>query len=236
MKILLIRHADPDYSLDGLTKAGRLEAEALGEHMARLGIDKLYASPLGRAQMTAGFIAERTGLEIVTEHWTKELGGWQAKWEPDGSGAAWDSPGESIPEISGRRRSWSPEEDFWLGQPEKASMYEQMIEHSDRFLARLGYTRDGGVYRCLPDQPERLRVALVCHGGFGLAWLSHILQLPLSHVWAGFWLPPSSVTTLLWERRSETAAVPRCLGLGDVSHLHAARLPVQSSGLYGNLE
>ena len=33
MRILLIRHGDPDYENDALTEAGRKEAEALSERM-----------------------------------------------------------------------------------------------------------------------------------------------------------------------------------------------------------
>ena len=37
MKILIIRHGDPDYENDTLTEHGRLEAEYLAEHSLRYG-------------------------------------------------------------------------------------------------------------------------------------------------------------------------------------------------------
>jgi probable phosphoglycerate mutase len=55
-------------------------------------------------------------------------------------------------------------------------------------------------------------------------------------MWSGFWLPPSSVTTVLFEERSAEWAVPRCIGLGDVSHLHMAGLGVQPSGIKANFD
>ncbi|MCZ7545048.1 MAG: hypothetical protein M5R40_16680 [Anaerolineae bacterium] len=76
---------------------------------------------------------------------------------------------------------------------------------------------------------------MFCHQGFGLTWLAHLLDLPPPAVWTGFWLAPSSVTTVLFETRSADWATPRCLSVGDVSHLYAARLPVQPRGLRGNL-
>ena len=70
--------------------------------------------------------------------------------------------------------------------------------------------------------------------GFGLAWLAHLLEMPLPLLWAGFWLAPSSVTTILMETRSEQWAVPRRLSLGDVSHLYDAKLSVSDQGIIAN--
>jgi probable phosphoglycerate mutase len=44
------------------------------------------------------------------------------------------------------------------------------------------------------------------------------------------------VTTVLFDERSSEWAVPRCLGVGDVSHLYAEGLPVQPRGLLSNRE
>ncbi|MDQ4100550.1 MAG: hypothetical protein M3121_08630 [Chloroflexota bacterium] len=68
------------------------------------------------------------------------------------------------------------------------------------------------------------------------AWLAHLLEIPLSLVWVGFWLPPRSVTTVLFEERSSKRAAPRCIGLGDVPHLYAAGLPVRPHGIKGNVD
>ena len=64
----------------------------------------------------------------------------------------------------------------------------------------------------------------------------HLLEIPLPLMWAGFHLPPSSVTTVLFDERSEQWAVPRCTGVGDVSHLYAAGLPVQPAGIKANVD
>lgn len=236
MKLLLIRHADPDYAVDGLTPEGHREAQALGERLAAEGLDRLFASPLGRAQLTAGYIASRTGLDIETEPWARELEGWQVENLPDGASHAWDYPGDTIPTLRDRSDGWQISEDHWLRHPDKRALYKELAAHSDGFLARLGYLREEGRYRCTAPESDKRKIALVCHGGFGLAWLSWLLQLPLSHVWAGFWLPPGSVTTILWERRSSEYAMPRCLGVGDVSHLYKSGLPCSTAGLYGNFE
>lgn len=53
MRLFIIRHGDPDYAHDSLTEKGLREAEALAEWFADVRLDEIFASPLGRAQMTA---------------------------------------------------------------------------------------------------------------------------------------------------------------------------------------
>ena len=48
MKILLIRHGDPDYEHDTLTEQGWVEAELLARRLQSAAIDDFYLSPLGR--------------------------------------------------------------------------------------------------------------------------------------------------------------------------------------------
>ena len=95
-----------------------------------------------------------------------------------------------------------------------------------------GFRREEGRYRIL--KPNERKIAVFCHMGFGLAWLAHLLEMPLPLLWSGLWLAPSSVTTILMDTRSEQWAVPRCLGIGDVSHLYNINLPVSSQGIIAN--
>ena len=55
MRILLIRHGEPDYTTDTLTPTGRREAELLSRRMAAYHIRDYYVSPLGRARETAEY-------------------------------------------------------------------------------------------------------------------------------------------------------------------------------------
>ena len=53
----------------------------------------------------------------------------------------------------------------------------------------------------------------------GLRGLAPLLAIPVPLVWAGFTLPPSSVTTIDFEPAGDGLDAPRCHGLGDLSHL-----------------
>lgn len=49
MRLIFIRHADPDYVKDSLTEKGWREAELLARRTAQWKVDHIFCSPLGRA-------------------------------------------------------------------------------------------------------------------------------------------------------------------------------------------
>ena len=61
MRILLIRHGDPDYVNDTLTEKGRREAALLAKRAVSMNMGECYKSPLGRAKDTATPCLEVTG-------------------------------------------------------------------------------------------------------------------------------------------------------------------------------
>jgi len=74
MKILIIRHGDPDYSIDSLTEQGWIEAECLSEKLINMDLTSIYCSTLGRAKDTASITLKKLGREAdgVFE-WLKEF-------------------------------------------------------------------------------------------------------------------------------------------------------------------
>jgi broad specificity phosphatase PhoE len=234
MRIYLIRHASPDYPNDSITEQGHLEAKALAQRMAKERLDRLYVSPLGRAIATAKYTAELTGMPTISEPWTQEIPNCWIEHPRLGKLTMWDCPGEDI-----RAARPYPTQDNWhelplLSDPNFREQFQSLQRNSDAFLARHGYERQGGRYRCV--RPNRDRLAVFCHGGFGLTWLAHLLEISVPMIWSGFWLPPSSVTTILMDERSSEWAVPRCIGVGDVSHLYHAGLPTQPHGIKANFD
>ena len=74
MKLILIRHGDPDYENDTLTPKGRREAQCLAEYLEGTRMDEIYVSPLGRAKHTAGPLLERCGRKAGELEWLREFG------------------------------------------------------------------------------------------------------------------------------------------------------------------
>lgn len=237
MRIFIIRHADPDYANDTLTPVGHNQAQALAQYLQTLNISEIYASPYGRTQATAGYTASLLGLPIQTEPWARELDG---TWIKDLD--------QSFAGIDPSRKSLEPkpivEESLASGlgirrllQPDPCRMQENMDiirQGSDDFMRRQGFVHESDSYRVL--WPNRKSIAIFTHMGVGLVWLSHLLNIPLMMTWSGFFLHPASVTTILMDERLPGSAIPRCTGLGDISHLCAAGVTLRPVGLYANAD
>ena len=73
MRILLIRHGDPDYENDTLTEKGCREADFLAQRVPSLHLGECYVSPLGRAQRTAKPCLETVHCEAETLDWLQEF-------------------------------------------------------------------------------------------------------------------------------------------------------------------
>ena len=101
MRLLLIRHADPDYEQDSLTPTGWHEAARLAESLKGEDIDWFYVSPLGRARDTASLTLREFGREAVVCDWLREF--WAPIRRPD------DSAREHI------TWDWLPED--WRNEP-----------------------------------------------------------------------------------------------------------------------
>ena len=50
MLLYVVRHGEPDYSTDTLTELGWRQAEAVSNRMVAVGIEEIFASPMGRAR------------------------------------------------------------------------------------------------------------------------------------------------------------------------------------------
>ena len=75
MRILLIRHGDPDYDNDTLTEKGRREAALLAEAAPHMNLGTCFVSPLGRAQDTAAYSLKKIGRTAETIDWLEEFSG-----------------------------------------------------------------------------------------------------------------------------------------------------------------
>jgi len=230
LKILIIRHADPDYSIDSLTPKGWREAELLSRRLAAHEIRDFYCSPMGRARDTAKVTLEKLGRDCEVLPWLREFSGTVMSPFEERLRVPWNL----MPQY------WTKEplyfdKDRWLEAPFMASgnvaeVYQQTADGIDEILSRYGYRRDGYLYRC--EESNDCTIVLFCHFGVGLAILSHMLGFSLPLMWQSFFLPPSSVTILRTEERVRGEAVFRCVALGDISHLYAGDEPMSEAGLF----
>lgn len=90
MRLIFIRHAEPDYSIDSLTEKGWREAKLLAERTKRWKVDEFYCSPLGRAKDTASFTLKECGREAVTCDWMREFDACVVDPETGKNRLSWD--------------------------------------------------------------------------------------------------------------------------------------------------
>lgn len=222
MRLVIIRHAEPNYEIDSLTERGFIEAEALSDRLAKMDIDAFYCSPLGRAQRTAEPFLKKRGRGAVTLDWLREFSPKVQKPWKDEPGCAWDW----LPGVWCEREnfydkdSWHKETEFTeAGVKEE---YDRVTRGLDALLAKHGYEREGGYYRAV--KPNRDTIVLVCHFGVTAVMLSHLFGVSPMTLWHGTCALPSSVTILNTEERREGIAYFRMSAFGDTSHLYAKGL------------
>ena len=220
MKLLIVRHADPDYSIDSLTETGWQEAELLSNRLCRLHVKAFYCSPKGRARDTAKPTLEKLGRQAEILPWLREFAPAVSHPGHDGPGVAWDW----LPQAWTAEKRFYDREHWWEDERFTAGNVKQeadwVAQGLDGLLARHGYRREGEYYRA--EQPNEDTVVLFCHFGVECVLLSHLLGVSPMPLWHGSCALPSSVTTLITEERRKGIASFRMCAFGDTAHLYAA--------------
>ena len=75
MRIIFVRHAEPDYANDTLTEKGWREAALLAERVSGWDVTDFYVSPLGRARDTASLSLKKMGRTAEIFDWLREFHG-----------------------------------------------------------------------------------------------------------------------------------------------------------------
>lgn len=219
MRILIIRHADPDYDIDGLTEVGKTEADLLSLRLAKENISKIYCSPLGRAKLTAKPTAQKLGLDIECVPALREFDyAYLLHKDYHKDQCAWDL----LPEFMNNNPDLYSQ-DKWMEtevikNSEIASAYKEVCFQLDKILESHGYKREGLNYKVL--NPNHDTIALFCHYGVASVLLSHIMNCSPYTFWQNGVLLPSSVTIAHTEERREGLASLRVCNIGDISHLY----------------
>lgn len=219
MRLLFIRHGDPDYEHDCLTEKGIREAQYLAERMMKEAMDEIYVSPLGRAQETASYTLKATGRTAETKEWLKEFD--PQIHRPDCKehlSGCWDWHPED----------WMQYDEFFdcnrwgdnpiLAEGKVKERYGWVCDHFDELLASKGYRRHNHYYKVNRESHETL--VFFCHFGVECVILSHLTGLPFMPFIHGFVCNPTGVTELFTEERDKGIANFRITMYGDLSHLY----------------
>ncbi|MGN0263987.1 MAG: histidine phosphatase family protein [Oliverpabstia sp.] len=234
MRILMIRHGDPDYVNDTLTEKGWREAALLADTAKDLRLGDCYVSPLGRAADTASCSLKITGKTAKTMDWLQEF---PVKVDindcPELQKAYPDTPVKDGKYLS--RIAWDMLPGYWAEHPEymdskkwretlvcqhsnMIALYDEVTESFDLLLEKYGYGRNGMVYRVNKESEET--ITLFCHFGVACVLMSHLWNVSPFVLWHSFVLAPTSVTEIHTEEREQGIASFRAARIGDQSHLY----------------
>ena len=172
MKLMIVRHGDPDYEKDSLTERGWIEAKLLADRLSRLDVRAFYVSPRGRAQATAAVTLEKTGRTATTLPWLTEFNRLKIAHpdRPDHLTQSWDwMPADWTSDP----RFFEP--DGWLEVPVfkeagAKAFLDEVTTGLDALLKDFGYERDGYLYRAV--SPNNDTIVLFCHFGVETVMLS----------------------------------------------------------------
>lgn len=223
MRIVFVRHGEPDYEHDCLTPAGREQALAVAERLKEEGIGEIWSSPLGRAHETALAASAALGLPVKTLDFMREVQ-WGSR---DGTplfagGHPWNISDELARTGVDLTRSDWREHPFFRNNTVLDSV--DLVESGiDQWLESLGYVRDGFYYRCVRENSAQKTVALFSHGGSSCAAMAHILNLPFPYACALLHLEFTGITILRLDRHPGMQTLP-CLELAnDGRHIRCAQ-------------
>jgi probable phosphoglycerate mutase len=193
-ELLLVRHGEqhfqPDKPLDlnvdaPLSELGRRQAESVGQRLADLHLDAVYASTMQRALHTGQAIAGHHDIEVVPRNDLIEINLWAAL---DQSRTLIDAVGADelrrIYRAAAEARSW----DAYPHVEDTAAFRTRVRAGIDAILA--GH--------------EGQRIALACHGGVINAYLAGLFDSPHDNVVS---VHHTSITTVraAGERRAVVA-------------------------------
>lgn len=218
VEVLFIRHGEPAWERNGLsvddpdlTERGRRQAELLAWQLGGLAIDRLYVSPLRRAQQTCEPLAAALDVEPETLDFLAEI-----------TNPAWEgTPVDEVEQIFADSRHRSVEE-HWDGLPGGESFrafHDRVTGGLSKLLVELGVNRTLDVPPLYQLEKPPFRVAVVAHTGTNSVSIGHLLGIPpVPWEWERFVSFHASVSTL---RSLEIAGVHTfsLFRFGDVSHL-----------------
>lgn len=228
MIFFYIRHGDPIYNPDSLTPLGMKQAEALSKRLSMYGIDRIYSSSSNRAIQTAKPTCDLLKKEMEIMDFATESHAWNDFTIERNNKRTWFFDDREIKEIL------TDESVISLGynwyEHEKLKDYkngtDRIAKETFNFFKSLGYEhiKNTGKYKVLKSNDER--IAFFAHHGFGMTFLSELLDIPFPMFVSHFNISHTGMTVI--EFREENGfAIPRVLTLSSDSHLYREGLPTK---------
>lgn len=237
MLLYYIRHGDPIYSPNSLTPLGERQAEAVAKRLSRYGLDEIYVSSSNRAKQTAKPTCEILKKELIEIDWANENYAWN-----DFSVDKHYERKQWVFHIPYYRELFNSDEvrnlgDRWYEHPDfQDTKFKDGImrihNETDKFFENLGYKHDRNKHLYVAEKPNDKRIAIFAHQGFGVFFLSSVLDVCVPQFVTHFDLCHSSVTAIEFGNM-DGISIPKALMVSNDSHIYAEGLPTKyNNGIY----
>lgn len=256
MRLIFIRHGEPDYNCDGLTEKGRRDARILADRIKEWKVDRVFVSPLGRAKETAEPSLHALNMSAEEIPWLREFSHPIINPTHGEKSVNWDF----IPSDWSDNPVMYSVSDWLDAEPAAQNhmlkkQYNDAVSGMDEILAEYGLVRTGNYYineknpknrrvtstvidmnrhfaNELPPEDAGEMLLFFCHFGVTCLILSHLLNIPFNTLTHGTVIPTCGITIVNSEERWDNQLSFRMQTLGDVSHLLAAGEGISSAGSF----
>ncbi|MBO4859741.1 MAG: histidine phosphatase family protein [Treponema sp.] len=220
MRIVFIRHGDPNYDLDCLTELGHKQAKIAAQRLLKEGIEEIYSSSLGRARQTAQAFSEASGigdikiLDFMQEiRFGREGEMYEDKWNP------WLVVEDLVK--NGKDIQTPDWREYPVFKENLATVdADKIAVEADKWLLSLGYEREGKFYRCTRKDDKEKTIALFCHGGSSTAFFSRVLNQQFPYMCAVLLhYPHTTISVIKFNKTPGSLCQPIIELLNDARHL-----------------
>ena len=220
MRIVFIRHGDPNYDLDCLTELGHKQAKIVAQRLLKEDIEEIYSSPLGRARQTAQAFSEASGigdikiLDFMQEiRFGREGVMYDDKWNP------WLVIEDLVK--NGKDIQTPDWREYPVFKENLATVdADKIAVEADKWLSSLGYEQEGNYYRCTRKEDKEKTIALFCHGGSSTAFFSRVLNQQFPYMCAVLLhYPHTTISVIKFNKTPGSLCQPIIELLNDARHL-----------------
>ena len=227
MKIIFVRHGHPDYVNDCLTPLGHEQAEKAAQRLKNEGIQQIFSSPYGRAYETAQHTASILSQDVQKLDFMREIAWGSLDENPIAhNGHPWSIAEDMV--AAGQTLlspAWAEEELFARNRVTENVL--KVGENFDRWLANLGFEREGEFYRVHSNRYST--VMMVSHGGSSSAVMSHLFNLPFPFVCSAFCPDFTAITVVSLAGDEGSLAAPSFEIMNDARHIAG----IEAEKMYG---
>lgn len=219
MRLIFVRHGEPNYEKDCLTETGILQAQACAKRLLREGIEQVFASPMGRAMQTAQAYTALAGGAPITELAFMHEISWSASDDGElyNGGHPWSAADQMVSEgYELTCADWRTHPLFVRNAATSCADY--VAAEIDKWMETLGYRREGAYYRqTLPEENTKV-CALFSHGGSSTAALAHLLNQTFPYMLSLIHMPFTAIYILRFDPKPGSLCLPHLELAGDCAH------------------